>query len=567
MAIRLKKTDVVIVGLGAAGGIAALPLTRAGLEVIGLEAGPWLNVRDFPSDEIRNDIRAWMSRNKFHKELPTHRLNASQTAGPPAIAIPMVNAVGGSSIHYGMESWRLTPFNFKTRSRTLQRYGAGALPPNSTVADWPISYADLEPYYDKVEYEIGVSGRAGNIKGKLDPRGNVLEGPRARAYPNPPLRRTGWTELMADTARRLGWKPYPGPASILSRTYHGQPGCEYCGYCTSNGCHVNAKGSTFLNAIPHARKTKKLTVVTLARVTQVVVDRNGRATGVRYVRGSQEYFQPASVVMLGAYLYENVRLMLLSKSSAYPNGLSNNHGQVGKNYISHMYGGVDGVFPGRKLNRFGGPGAQRTSSDMWTDDQFDHNGLGFVGGGILDARMEAKPIGTGRTAPPNGPRWGAEWKEWLHKNANSIGGIGVQMESLPYEDNFLDLDPVAKDQYGQPVLRVTFDLHDQEKKRYEFLREKSEQWVKEAGAAETWTTFPAFPIAVNSHAYGGARMGNDPETSVVDKWGMSHEVSNLAVLGGAVFPTSGNKNPTQTIQALAWRTAAHVAKRFTSIVD
>jgi gluconate 2-dehydrogenase alpha chain len=565
MAIRLKKTDVVIIGLGATGGMAALPLARAGLKVIGLEAGPRVSFRDFPSDEVRNDIRGWLGRTKFNHETPTHRLNASQPAGPPKIVIGMVNAVGGTSIHYGMESWRLRPYNFKMRSETIKRYGAGVIPPNSTLIDWPISYADLEPYYDKVEYEIGVSGKAGNIKGKIDAHGNVFEGPRRREFPNPPLRRSGWTELMKGAANHLGWKPFPGPAAILSRTYRGQPSCDYCGFCTSDGCHTNAKGSTFLNAIPAAEKTKNFKVVPLARVTTIVVDRHGRATGVNYVRGGTTYFQPADVVILSAYIYENIRLLLLSKSSAYPNGLSNNHRQVGKNHISHMYGGVDGVFPGRKLNRYSGTGAQRTTTDRWTDDNFNHRGLGFIGGGVLDARMEAKPIATGRTAAPSGARWGSAWKQWLAQNANSIGGVGTQIESLPYRDNFLDLDPTTKDPYGRPVLRVTFDLHDQEKRRWAFLQQKAQQWMKEAGAAETWVSFPATPIAVNSHAYGGARMGNDPKTSVVDKWSMSHEVPNLAILGGATFPTSGNHNPTETIEALAWRTAEHIAKNWKSI--
>jgi len=565
MATRLKKTDVVIVGLGAAGGTAALPLARAGLKVIGLEAGPRVSFRDFPSDEIRNDIRGWLSRLKFAREMPTHRLTSADTAAAPAIAIKMVNAVGGTSIHYGMESWRLSPYNFKMRSATVARYGAGAIPSNSTLVDWPISYADVEPYYDRVEYLIGVSGKAGNIRGKKDSRGNILEGPRRREFPNPPLRRSGWTEMTDAAARRLGWHPFPGPAAILSQPYRGQPACDYCGFCTSNGCHTNAKGSTYLNAIPRAERTRNLEVVPRARVTEVLVDKDGRARGVRYVRGGTEYIQPADVVIMSSYLYENVRLLLLSKSKAYPDGLANNHGQVGKHHISHMYGGVDGIFPGKRLNRYSGTGAQRTTTDRWSDDNFDHKGLGFIGGGVIDARMEQKPIGTARFATPGGVRWGSEWKQFIAQNAISIGSIGTQLESLPYEDNFLDLDPVAKDPYGQPVLRVTFDLHEQEKLRYDFIQAKATRWLREAGGTDPRSSFPATPIGVNSHAFGGARMGNDPDTSVVDEWCMAHEVPNLAILGGATFPNSGTHNPTQTIEALAWRAADHIVENWSRL--
>jgi len=446
-----------------------------------------------------------------------------------------------------------------------QRLGPSALPKDHTLVDWPIGLADIEPYYDKVEYDMGASGKAGNIKGTKVAGGNSFEGPRAREYPLPPLRRSGWNDLMATTAKRLGWHPFPGPASIRSQAYNGLPGCQYCGFCTFNGCMVEAKGSTNFSAIPEAEKTGHLKVVALAHVTKIEVDGNGRATGVTYLKGGKTYFQPASVVVLSTYVYENTRLLLLSTSKAFPKGLSNNHGQVGKHYISHVYGGANGFFPGKQLNRFSGPGAQRNSVDDWNGDNFDHKGLGFIGGGIIDSRMENKPISAARTTPPSVPSFGSAWKEWLHKNANSVGDAGAQIESLPYEDNYADLDPTVKDALGIPVLRVTFDLHAQEKARHAFITAKTEHLLKEAGASETWVSFPALPIAVNSHAYGTTRMGNDPASSVVDKWLISHEVPNLAILGGSTFPTSTAYNPTNTIQALAWRTADHISKNWKSI--
>jgi gluconate 2-dehydrogenase alpha chain len=565
MSTRLKKTDVVIVGLGAAGGYAALALTKAGVNVVALEAGPRLNATDFPSDEIRNDIRAWMSRYKAAKEIPTWRPNPSVPAAQTGIQILMMNAVGGTSIHYGMEQWRLDPWNFKTRSRTIARYGAGMIPSNSTLADWPIGYGDLERYYDKVEYDMGASGKAGNLRGKKVEGGNPFEGPRRREYPLPPLRWSGWNEMMNAAAKSLGWHPWPGPAAIRSRAYKSLPGCQYCGFCTSNGCHTDAKGSTFLTAIAEAERTKRLHVVPLARATKVTTDRHGRATGVTYLKGGKKYFQPADVVLVATYTYENTRLLLLSKSKAFPKGLSNTHGQVGKHYISHLFGGANGIIPGRQLNRFSGPGAQRVSLDDWNGDNFDHTGLGFIGGGVMDSRMENKPIGASRSTPPSVPRWGGAWKDWIKKNGNSVGDAFGQMESLAYEDNYLDLDPKVKDPQGFPVVRVTFDLHEQEKLRHAYVVAKCQEWLKTAGATETWISFPALPIAVNSHAYGGTRMGNDPDTSVVDKWSISHEVPNLGILGASTFPTTGGYNPTLTVEALAWRTADHIVKNWKRI--
>src|ERR1700731_4837597 len=220
MATELKETDVVIVGLGAVGGVAALPLAQAGLEVIGIEAGTWLTPRDFAPDELRNNFRGWpQSAQKANSEVPTHRPNSSAPYSLRLPIHPMMNAVGGSTLHYWAQSWRLNPWDFKARTRATERYGNSAIPAGSTLEDWPLTYDELEPYYDTVEHAIGVSGKAGNIQGKLDPLGNVYEGPRAREYPMPPLRSTGFTELMRDAAIKLGWKPFQPPAAINSEEH------------------------------------------------------------------------------------------------------------------------------------------------------------------------------------------------------------------------------------------------------------------------------------------------------------------------------------------------------------
>jgi gluconate 2-dehydrogenase alpha chain len=327
---------------------------------------------------------------------------------------------------------------------------------------------------------------------------------------------------------------------------------------------VNAKGATFINGIPEAQKAG-LEIVTHSRVTEILVGGDGRASGVRYVRGGVEYDQPAKVVVLSTYTYENVRLLLLSKSKAFPDGLANNSGQVGKHYMSHNYVFANALMP-KRLGGWGGPGAQRTSWDDHNGDNFDHTGLGFIGGGIGDIRHgERKPIGAARSTPPSVAGWGSDWKKWVAANVDKVASIGFQAECLPYEDAFIDLDPTETDPYGVPKARVTFDLHDQESKRYDYLYAKAEELAKEAGATEVWPSFGKLPVAVNSHAYGGTRMGTDADTSVVDGFGIAHEVPNLVVLGGSSFPSSSGYNPTLTIQALAWRTADHVVANFAKL--
>jgi gluconate 2-dehydrogenase alpha chain len=563
MAEMLQQVDVVVVGTGAAGGTAVWPLANAGMKVVAIEAGPRLNVRDYPFDEITGS-RNEFGRYKTNNEVPTTRPNSRVAATRPLGATgPMISAVGGTSIHWMTQSWRFLPWNFKTVSESIKRYGPNSIPKDSTSIDWPFDYAELEPYYDRHEYFAGVSGQAGNVQGRIDARGNVFEGPRRRPYPLPALRPSGWTDMMTSAAKSMGWKPYPGPAGIRSRAYRGKAGCTYCGFCGSTGCFTDAKVQTNVDYIPVAEKTKNLKVVTMADALRVEVDDEGLASGVLYLKNGREYFQPARVVLLAGYTYGNVRLMLLSTSRAFPNGLSNNHGQVGKHYIAHGLGsaGATGWFPGKRLNRYSGTLGQFTAVDDIDADNFDHAGLGFIGGGMASATMEAKPIGTANATPPSVPRWGSGWKAWLRENADSVAGVGAQLEVLSYEDNYLDLDPAVRDPLGRPVIRITNDYHENERRLSDWVQKKMVEWLKAAGAAEVWTAAPG-ARSLSTHAYGGTRMGDDPDVNVVDRWGMSHEVPNLGILGGSTFPSSAGRNPTQTIQATAWRTADHVVRTF-----
>jgi gluconate 2-dehydrogenase alpha chain len=222
---------------------------------------------------------------------------------------------------------------------------------------------------------------------------------------------------------------------------------------------------------------------------------------------------------------------------------------------------VFGLFPGRRLNLFSGPWSQATCVDDWNGDNYDHAAAGTLAGGMLTASHELKPIAiASRAVPPSIARWGSPWKAWLCEHAQSVGSVAGQLENLPYEENFLDLDPNVTDKFGVPVVRITYRLQENELRGHEFLRDKLERWLIAAGATETWS--PELVPMEMQHAYGGTRMGNDPETSVVDAFGFAHEVPNLGILGASVAPTTGGVNPTLTVQALAWRSAAHLVERW-----
>lgn len=564
--IKLAKTDVVVIGLGAVGGVAVLPLARAGLKVVGLEAGGWFRSKDHLPDEIRNNIRHWPHAvQKANSEVPTARDGPNGPNLPRPAYHPMMNGVGGTSLHYWAQSWRLNAWDFKVRSQTIQRYGISAIPSDSTVEDWPLTYEELEPYYDEVEYAIGVSGKAGNIRGMIDQGGNIFESPRQREYPMPPLRSAGFPNLMSEAAKRLNWHSFPPPAAINSVGRGKRSPCFYHGFCWSGGCPVDAKNSTAVTTIPEAMATRNLTVVPYAHVIAIDSDDHGRVSGVRYINDKKEYFQPASVVLLASYTYENSRLLLLSTSKAYPKGLSNNQGQVGKHYMSHTMGAPTVCLFPRDINRWYGAPAQGIAVDNWADDNFDHTGMGFIGGGNIHIPMELKPIEAARM-PTFGKveRWGSKWKAFVRENAARWAYAYNQVSTLPYEDHFLDLDPTVKDPLGFPVCRVTVSLKENERRAATFVQEKAAQWFREAGAIEVLKT----PITVNpvtTHAYGGTRMGNNPGANVVDRWGFSHEAPNLGILGASVMGTSGARNPTLTIQALAWRTAEHLIDDWKSI--
>src|ERR1043166_905633 len=308
-----ERTDVVIVGVGGAGGIVAAELAKAGMRVIGLERGPRLKTQDFePHDELRYFQRQDLRPN-WKKQPVTCRTNANQRA-LPLQTLNYGAQAGGGTVHYGALSWRMHDDDFRARSNTIARYGARAIPEDSAFVDWPLSYADLEPYYERAEYELGVSGKAGNLKGTKVAGGNVFESARQREYPLPALTPDRCGLIFDEAAKKLGYHPFSSPRAILSQAYKGRPGCTYCGFCQAFGCHVGAKSSILVTKLPEADATGNFKLYTGAMVYRVNSDNSGRATGVSYYGpdGSNNTIE-AELVILAPFIYDNTRLLLLSK--------------------------------------------------------------------------------------------------------------------------------------------------------------------------------------------------------------------------------------------------------------
>ena len=564
--MAIENTDVVIVGVGAAGGILAAELGKAGMKVIGLERGPRLATEDFtPHDELRFFQRQDLRPN-IRRQPVTWRPNANVRATPLPV-LNYGNQAGGGTVHYGSVSWRFHEDDFRARSHTIERYGASVIPLDSSLADWPLSHADLEPYYDRAEYELGVSGKAGNLQGNKIDGGNVFEAPRRRDYPLPPLQDDQSGVVFRGAAKKLGHHPFPTPRAILSEDYNGRPGCTYCGFCQAFGCHVGAKSSILVTKLPEADATGNFKLVTGGMCYRVNSDNSGRVTGVAYYGpdGSDNTVE-AEFVILSPFIYDNTRLLLLSKTDRFPNGLANSSGEVGKHLMAHMMPNVFVAFDDRYVNVFMGPSAQKHTIDDFNADNFDHHGVNFIRGSQISIgtiNLQGGPIGATTMNPPSGiPRWGAAYRDFLATYFARCAAMVAQTENLPYADQTIDLDPNVRDQWGLPAPRLTYDWRrPNELARVEFMVQKMEELGRAMGATHIWRS-PLGPGAPGAHHEGGTRMGNDPKTSVVNRYGQSWDIPNLFIIGSSTFPSMSGFNPTLTIQALAYMSADAIVNRY-----
>jgi gluconate 2-dehydrogenase alpha chain len=581
MTTKLKEVDVVIVGLGWTGGILAKELAEAGMKVVALERGaPRSSENDYSLPNIRDELR-YVVRHDLMQN--TARDTITVRNNPQQEALPMRRlgsflpgeVVGGSGVHWSGHTWRWTDMEFKVRSNYEERYGRKFIPDDMTIQDWGISYAELEPYYDKFEYTAAVSGKAGNISGQIRAGGNPFEAPRARDYPLPPLTPILASEMFTDAARNAGYHPFPRPSANASQPYTNPDGskfggCQYCGYCQRFGCEANAKGSPHMTVIPIAMRNPNFELRTHSWVTKVLKDSDGkRVTGVTYtnVLNGEEFEQPANIVLLCAYAINNVHLMLLSGIGA-PYDPVAQKGVIGKNYCYQTGAGATLFFEGKYFNPFmNAGGSNATIDDFNTNWAFDRAPLNFVGGYNVSGGFNTPlPIGY-RPVPSGTPQWGSEWKRATAKWYQTAMVINASGSVMANRYNCYDLDPTYRNAFGQPLMRMTFDYRDNEHKMgrhaagviNDIAKSMNPTRLNPATArTDPWTVVPY----QSTHNTGGTIMGTNPRDSAVNKYLQSWDYHNLFVVGANVFPHNSSYNPTGPVGALAYWTADAIRNRY-----
>jgi gluconate 2-dehydrogenase alpha chain len=583
MARKLPPKDVAIIGLGWTGSILAYELADEGLDVVGIERGPWRDTATdfspaYAPDELRYRIRHELFLRPAQTSL-TFRNNKDQTALPVREwgAFMLGNGVGGGGVHWNAETWRFLPTDFTVKSHLTQRYGANFLPPDTTIQDWGVSYEELEPHYDRFEYLCGTSGQAGNLKGVIQAGGNPFEGARSRPYPTPAQKQPFSHALFAKAAAELGYKPFPQPSGNLSQAYTNPLGvemgpCTYCGFCEWFGCANYSKASPQTTILPALLRKPNFTARTDCEVTRINLDRSGKhATGVTFVDSSgEEWEQPAELVILCAFQLFNVQLLMLSGIGRIydPN---TQQGQIGRNFSHQTVSSAMGFFDRDKFNfnPFVASGAIGMCIDEFNGDNFDHGPHGFVGGGYVgQVQSNGRPIEFIDALPAGTPSWGAKWKQAMRDNYLSTvyAGTGVHGSCYSYRQNHLDLDPTYKDRFGRPLLRMTMDFPDNELKMNAFLTDRYAEIIKAMGAKEVVKKPRKGPYDITqyqtSHLCGGAIMGETPNDSALNKYLQSWDVPNLFVQGATAFPQNAGYNPTDTVGALAYWSAAAIRQRY-----
>lgn len=565
---RLRECDAVIVGGGWTGLLMAKELaTRTGMRVVVLERGVPRKLADYADDmdELDQAIRLRMMQD-VAEETVTFRHNASQRALPVRQHGSFLpgSGVGGSGEHWSGIAYRYVPDSFELRTRTIERYGEKRLPADNSIQDWGVTYAEIERDYTRAEKLMGISGQAGNLRGEAIDGGNIFEGPRSEPYPTPPMKTPYLAARFRDGAAKLGLHPYPLPAATTSVPYRNPDGvsraaCTYCGYCERFGCMIGAKAQPSNTLLPVLRSRRNAEIRTGAWVKRIA-SRDGRATGAVYIdaRG-EEFFQPASMVFLASWTLNNTRLLLLSK-------LGGEH--AGRNLTHQVSIPAAMVFFDEPLNRYMGAGAAGVAVNDFDGDVFDHSGLPFLrGGSIYTVCYGFRPMANFGVLPQHiNQRWGGAWKKDAVHWYDRTGRISFYGEHLAYRGNGMDLDPVYRDKHGDPLLRLTLDWRDNERRMVEFMTAKAVE-IARAMNARHITPFPGldrYDVTryQSTHIQGGAIMGSHSANSVVNRYCQHWQVPNLFVLGASAFPQNPSGNPTLTALALTYRTADAVIDKF-----
>jgi choline dehydrogenase-like flavoprotein len=528
-----EEVDFVVIGSGAAGGILAKELSTAGFSTVVLEQGKYRKSPEFTHDEIKYFLNGEMLGKGPRESGMSFR--ADETEEPqqgqrdPAM---YARTVGGSSVVFSAHFWRMRPIDFHERSVL------GAIEGTNFV-DWPITYDELEPYYTRVEWDMGVSGAPGHS----DP-------PRSRPFPMPPLQINSSGAIMAKGAKALGLHADVQAHAILSQVHNGRAPCTNCGYCSFYGCEIGAKSSSLAAMIPLAEASGNCEIRPESTVFRIVKNAEGRVSEVLYLdKDGNEQGQRAKAVVLSANGAESPRLLLDSGN------LANSSGYVGRNLMFNSHASVEGVFEHR-LNEYKGVQATRVVMDFYDSDP----SRGFYGGGGIDARggLFLTPLMyTLAAAPPAEKNWGAEYKDLIAHSFSRQMGMFISATSLPMDRNNITLHPSKKDQWGRPAILVTYKDHPDDIANASFLQGKGQELLDAGGAVKTWSE-PAGPSNFGVHLLGTCRMGDDPATSVIDKNHRSHDIPNLFICDGSSLVTSTRGQPTMTIMALAFRAADRI---------
>ena len=529
-----EPVDFVVVGSGAAGGVMAKELSTAGFDVVVLEQGPYTRPNQFNHDELSERDNRGFGRTQNNDPQAFRATEADEPEERRSLYY--LRVVGGTTVHFTANYWRFHEVDFIERSLLGPMSGTG-------FADWPITYADLEPYYTKVDWEIGVSGAPG-----------PKSPPRSRPYPVPPLPVKSSGVLLEQAAKKLGWSVRPAPMAILSQAHNGRPSCIHCGFCFAFGCEVNAKSSTLVTMIPLAEASGRCEIRPESTVHRLETDEAGRITEVVYYdRDGTRQAQRAKAVVLCANGGETPRILLMSESNRFPDGLANSSGVVGRYLMGNGQVHALGYFE-HPLNEYKSVQVTRIIQEFYNSDP----ARGFYGGGGMDARFQFFPMGFARSGlPPDAPTWGAEYKQMLGDYFNRTIDVNGHTTNIPLASNGISLHPTLKDDYGRPGILLTYKDHPDDIAVQEWFLERCKELVAAMDPLKTWER-EVTPTRGHAHLLGTCRMGNDPNTSVVDKYHRAHDVPNLFICDGSSFVSSGRGQPTMTIQALAFRAADHI---------
>ena len=540
--MALPRVNALVVGAGAGGGVVAKELSEAGLSVVLLERGDWPHYDAHNDDELVSQRTPALG-NPYGPDDARYRRVVVNADGSSSVVLPSEGAysnnagcVGGGTVSYGAMAWRYMPQDFRMRST----YGVVK---DSTLDDWPIGYDDLEPYYEKAEYEFGVAG---------DYADNPFGAPRRKPFPMPafPYNREG--QRVVEATRRMGLHPFPIPMLRNSVPYNGRPACIHMRSCVGFACPVDAKTGSHNTVIPKALATGHCELRTGCVAAEILVDDRGRTRGVRYFdRDGQGWEQLADLVVVSASATETARLHLNSKSKLFPNGAGNNNDWVGRNFQGHGYVGAFGLATDEVYEE-AGPGATVAFCD------FNHGNPGLVGGGMLANEFIALPYVFCDIRPPGEPRWGKAHKDFQRQYYKRVIRLYGPIQEIPNFSARVSVDPSVKDAWGIPVCRLSGSRHPHDLELGEFMSGKAEQVLKEMGATRTWRGRLGPGLSGGQHQAGTCRMGNDPATSVTNRNGQVHGIDNLFIADASLHVTNGGFNPVLTILAVAYWVSDHI---------